>query len=41
MAKFYNTGMEEQETIINIDYFSKTVNLYTSRNAQYNRLYKK
>ena len=41
MNKFYSTSIEEQETIINIDYAQKEVNLYTTRNAQYNRLNKK
>ena len=41
MNKFYSTSNEEQETIINVDYGAKEVNLYTSRNAQFNRLSKK
>lgn len=38
MNKFYSTSVEEQETIINIDYFSKGVRCYTSRFSVYNRL---
>lgn len=36
--KFYNTPLEEQETIINIDYSKKEINCYTSRYAVYNKL---
>lgn len=38
MNKFYKTNLEEQETIINIDYFTKSVKCYTSRSSVYNRL---
>lgn len=38
MIKFYNTILEEQETVVNVDYFSKGVRCYTSRYATYNRL---
>ena len=36
--KFYNTDYEEQETIINIDYFKSELSLYTSRKNVYNRI---
>lgn len=39
--KFYNTNIEEQETQINIDYFSKTLNIYSSRKSIIQRLYNK
>lgn len=39
--KFYNTNIEEQETQINIDYFTKTLNIYSSRKAVIQRLYNK
>lgn len=38
MAKFYNTSPDEQETIINIDYSEKKVNVYSSRKIQIERL---
>lgn len=38
MKKFYKTLLEEQEAIINIDYFEKSVRCYTSRFPVYNRL---
>lgn len=41
MRKFYSTSIEEQETIINVDYVQKEVNCYTSRYAVYDRLKKK
>lgn len=41
MNKFYNTDYEEQETIVNIDYYNKAVLLYTSRRAVYERIVKK
>lgn len=41
MNKFYNTIPEEQETIINIDYYGRTVNLYTCQKIVYERLLKK
>lgn len=37
--KFYNTSIEEQETIINIDYYSKSLNVYSSRKSVIQRLY--
>ena len=37
--KFYNTMPEEQETIVNIDYFSKILNIYSSRKSVIQRLY--
>ena len=41
MPKFYSTPLEEQETIINIDYNNREVNCYTSRWAVYEKLTKK
>lgn len=38
MQKFYNTSPDEQETIINIDYSEKKVNVYSSRKIQIERL---
>lgn len=37
-CNFIKTVREEQETIINIDYFEKIVILYTSRESVYKRL---
>ena len=39
--KFYNTDYEEQETIINIDYFKSELYLYTSRRMVYTRIFNK
>lgn len=39
--KFYNTNIEEQETQISIDYYSKTLNIYSSRKSVIQRLYNK
>lgn len=39
--KYYNTIPEEQETIINIDYFERTLNIYSSRKSVIQRLYSK
>lgn len=36
--EFYKTNLEEQETIINIDYFAKEARCYTSRLPVYKRL---
>ena len=41
MKKFYNSNVEEQETIINIDYYKKMIHCYTSRKIQIERLTKK
>ena len=41
MNKFYKSNLEEQETIINIDYFASKVNLYTCQKTVYDRLIKK
>lgn len=41
MTNFYNTNTEEQETIINIDYASSNVNIYTCQKTVYNRLLQK
>lgn len=38
---FIKTIREEQETIINIDYYEKNIYLYTSRELVYKRLIKK
>ena len=39
--KYYNTNLEEQETIINIDYFEKTLYIYSSRKSIIERLKRK
>ena len=39
--KFYNTEIEEQETQINLDYYTKTLNIYSSRKSVIQRLYNK
>lgn len=39
--KYYNTIPEEKETQINIDYFERTLNIYSSRKAVIQRLYTK
>lgn len=39
--KFYNTIIEEQETIINIDYFARTLYIYSSRKSVIQRFYAK
>ena len=41
MNKFYKTSLEEQERIINIDYFASKVHLYTCQKIVYDRLIKK
>ena len=41
MNKYYNTDVEEQETIINIDYAGSIVSVYTNQNTIYKRLYEK
>lgn len=41
MRDFYNTDLEEQETVINIDYFESIVKIYTSRKSIYERLCRK
>ena len=41
MAQFANTGSDEQETIIKIDYSSSIVYVYTSQRTVYQRLVKK
>lgn len=35
---FIKTSREEQETIINVDYYEKKIILYTSRESVYKRL---
>ena len=40
MSKFYSTPKDEQETIINIDYFDKTVSLYSTKEHIYKTLTK-
>ena len=37
--KNYNTIPEEQETIINLDYYNKELHIYSSRKAVIQRLY--
>lgn len=39
--KWEAISLEEQETIINIDYFEKTLNLFTTRSIVYKKLLKK
>lgn len=39
--KYYNTIPEEQETIINIDYFERVLHIYSSRKSVIQRLYNK
>jgi len=39
--KWDNIPLEEQETIINFDYYGKQVNIYTSRGIVYNKFHKK
>ena len=36
--KYYNTIPEEQETVINIDYFARVLHIYSSRKAVIQRL---
>lgn len=36
--KFYNTIPEEQETIVDIDYYAKELHIYSSRKAVIQRL---
>lgn len=39
--KWKSVSKEEQETIINIDYYDKTISLYTTKQSVANRLKKK
>lgn len=39
--KWENIPMEEQETIMNIDYYEKTITIYTSRKSVSERLERK
>ena len=41
MARFQNSSLEEQETIINIDYAASELSVYTCRKYVYDRLIKK
>ena len=41
MNQFANTSSDEQETIINIDYSTSVVYVYTSQRTVYQRLVKK
>lgn len=41
MDKFIYSNMEEQETIINIDYYTKEVIVYTCRKNVYDRIVEK
>ena len=36
--KYYNTLLEEQETLINIDYFARVLTIYSSRKSIIQRL---
>ena len=38
--KFYNTDIQEQESILNIDYDNKVALFYTNRKTVYNRMLK-
>ena len=40
-TKIVKNPVEEQETTINVDYFSKTIDIYTSRPEVYRTLVKK
>jgi len=40
LNNFYPTDFKEQETIINIDYFERTIHIYTCRKSIALRLYK-
>jgi hypothetical protein len=37
--KYYNTIPEEQETVINIDYYERELIIYSSRKSVIQRLY--
>jgi hypothetical protein len=39
--KYYNTIPEEQETVINIDYYERELIIYSSRKSVIQRLYDK
>lgn len=39
--KWQTTPVDEQETIVNIDYYDKTINVYTTRKAVGERLARK
>ena len=39
--KFYKTPLEEQETLINIDYYGREVITYTSNSTTYSKLKKR
>ncbi len=41
MNGFYRTCLEEQETLINIDYYGREVVVYTSNSTTYSKLIKK
>ena len=41
MVQFYKTDIEEQESIIRIDYYEKRVTVYTCRTSVYKRLIRK
>lgn len=36
--EYYNTILEEQETVINIDYYKRELNIYSSRKSVMKRL---
>ena len=41
MRKFLNTDIQEQETLIHVDFFSRLITLYTSSELAYNRYLEK
>lgn len=41
MDNFYNTDIEEQETVIIIDYFESKLKVYTSRKSIYKKICRK
>lgn len=41
MENFYNTAIEEQETVIIIDYFESKLKVYTSRKSIYKKICRK
>lgn len=41
MKKLYKTDIQEQETLVHIDYFNKMVTLYTSSEGTYNKCLEK
>lgn len=41
MKKYYKSNIEEQESIINVDYFERKIKIYSSQNEVLKRLEKK